>query len=124
MGMIALETVVTGEKGKKYIRDTFPAHSNYPMVCRNSQCYTPLGIFHTDPITESAYFEQGVSRRSRPDSIICPNCQTEHDLEQYAITGEDTCDGTDEIPSEARVTLEQMPGMLKQGITVFPKKKK
>jgi hypothetical protein len=122
MSMIVLETVVGGEQGKDWIRKRFPPSSNYPMVCRKPECYTPLGIFHTDPISETAYFEKGVSRRGKPSSITCPNCETEHDLEQYFSVGE-SADGTDELPTEARITLEELPERLKQGINIFPRKK-
>ena len=120
MSMIVLETVVCGEKGKEWIRG-FPSNSNYPMVCRNPDCYSPLGIFHTDTISEAAYFETKVSRRGDTSSLTCPNCNTKHDLEQYYKVG-GSFDGTDNIPSEARITLEEMPELLKQGITKFPRK--
>ncbi len=91
------------------------------MICRNPQCYAQLGILHTDNISEKAYFVEGVSRKRRkPSSIICPKCGREHDLRQYVNVGE-TVDGTDEIPSESRVKLEDMSDKLRQGITRFPK---
>ena len=121
MSMIVLETVVGGEKGKEWIRKSFPSNSNYPMVCRNPECYSPLGIFHTDQISEAAYFEERVSRRGKPSSVTCPKCGTEHDFEQYFKVG-DSVDGTEEIPSETRVTLEEMPNLLRKGISKFPRK--
>jgi len=71
-----LEYVVAGNEGKEGIRNRFSPHSNYPMVCRNPKCYFPLGILHTDPISESAYFEEGISKRGELSSVTYPNCQT------------------------------------------------
>ena len=116
--MIVLDLVVGGEEGKKWLRDKHPDNSNYPMVCRKKKCDTPLGILHTDNFTERAYFEEGVSRRGNPDSVTCPNCKTKHDLLQYWEVG-DSFDGTDKIPTEARVTLEEMPILLRNGIKEF-----
>jgi len=31
---------------------------------------------HTDPISESAYFEEGISKRGELSSVTYPNCQT------------------------------------------------
>jgi hypothetical protein len=118
--MIVLEKVV-GKEGKKWIRESYPPQSNFPMVCRNPACYSPLGILHTDNISETAYFEEGVSRRGKSGSVTCPKCETEHDLNQYLVAGE-SYDGTDEIPSEGRITLEEMPDALRTGVTSFPRK--
>ncbi len=119
--IVALEIVVGGEQGKNWIRDRFPANSNYPMVCRNPNCYAPLGIFHSDPISEAAFFEDGVSRRGDSTSVTCPNCETKHDYTRYV---NEHFDGTDELPTEARITLEEMPRLLRAGVTRFPRPQK
>lgn len=82
--VIRLETAVAGEKGKAWIRERFSSHTNYPLVCENKDCHAQLGILHTDPISESAYFVDGVDWAKKGSSILCPECQTEHDLERYA----------------------------------------
>jgi len=118
---IWLEFIARTEAGRRIMRERFHPESNYPIVCRNPDCFSPLGIFHTGYFTESIFLEDGVEYSNGDSSITCPKCKSEHDLEQYPTQG-GRPSNPDEVPSEERVTLEEMPELLRAGITRFPEK--
>jgi len=101
--MLAIENIVTGDSGKKWIRDTFPSHSNYPMVCEH--CAYPLGILHTDPITESLYLDRRVTWAEKNKSFKCPECETPHEIDQYLKADEENASTP---PSEKIISLEKL----------------
>lgn len=59
---------------------------NFEMYCRS--CQNPLGLLHSDPITEEMFLEEGVKFDSAGGEYVTCACGEKHLLQPYLTANE------------------------------------